>query len=229
MKRSEWSSQHEGRGLSASLRSVKKAECFGWCGFHFAVVQAAVWGGCGARCPPLAAGRLLEESRPCASPCFPGSSLARGGIVLVALSVSMARTSSDEAGFPPLTVSSTRSVIFCCVPFLLLPLACCHDCVSNCHSEGAVYSVCVADGHLNSFSRWARSCDLSVADRFGTVSTKARGEKQPNLAFRNVDDTRAVFFHTSNKGLRVSGPRALPHVVSSFVLTVFFPGERARD
>jgi hypothetical protein len=36
------------------------------------------------------------------------------------------------------------------------------------------------------------------------VSAKARGEKQPNLLFRNVEDSRAVFFHTSNKGLRGS-------------------------
>ena len=36
------------------------------------------------------------------------------------------------------------------------------------------------------------------------VSAKARGEKQPNLVFRNVEESRAVFFHTSNKGLRGS-------------------------
>jgi hypothetical protein len=36
------------------------------------------------------------------------------------------------------------------------------------------------------------------------VSAKARGEKQPNLLFRNVEESRAVYFHTSNKGLRGS-------------------------
>lgn len=39
---------------------------------------------------------------------------------------------------------------------------------------------------------------------FCQVSTRARNEKHPNLAFRNVEENFASFFHTSNKGLKGS-------------------------
>lgn len=36
------------------------------------------------------------------------------------------------------------------------------------------------------------------------VSAKAKRGQQPDLTFRHIDDDRAVFFHTSNKGLKAS-------------------------